>query len=306
MSVSFNNNSKDINVNSSNSKLNNIHFHNENENYYDSNNSNNHVPGLDMLLPSDDEEPDQQSGQQNMFDQQSLSSQKTNMSNAFNNETFEDIQAKKAYYLTQINRYQELGVKNFRLLDMSHDINEISAEYHRIKYDYDSQQAIKTCRMFMINGVNLLETADNKFNVIGDLQGIAIHTETNISIYDDIFVELYQKYKDSLKMSPEMRLVMTFGMTLTQFKMSQMMTKSAKQQQEQALYETINKMNGPSKKTTDALNKLGINVDSDIEFSDISSVKSEISLNSNKSSLEITIPETPQPKKRGRKKKQTN
>jgi hypothetical protein len=302
MSVSFNNNSKGININNnSNPNLNNIHFHNENDINYENSN----IPGLDMLLPSDDEEP-QQNNQQNIFDQQSISSKQSNTSNAFNNESFEDIQAKKAYYLTQINRYQELGMKNFRLLDMSHDISEISAEYHRIKYDYDSQQAIKTCRMFMINGVNLLETADNKFNLIGDLQGIAIHTETNISIYDDIFVELYQKYKESLKMSPEMRLVMTFGMTLTQFKMSQMMTRTAKQQQEQALYETINKMNGPTKKTTDALNKLGIDLDSDIDFSDISSVKSEISLASNKSNLEITIPDTPQPKKRGRKKKQTN
>lgn len=298
MSVSFNSNLKDINVNNNNNLNNNIHFHNENEIDY----SNSAVPGIDMLLPSDDEINEQQDNEQNIFDQQSVSSKQSN--NVFNNESFEDIQAKKAYYLTQINRYQELGMKNFRMLDMSYDINEISAEYHRIKYDYDSKQAIETCRTFMINGVNLLEAADNKFNVIGDLQGFAMHTKTNINAYDDIFVELHQKYKNSFKMSPEMRLIMTFGMTLSAFKMSQMMTRTAKIEQEKALYETINKMNGPTKKTTDALNKLGINVDSDIDFSDISSVKSEISSNSN---LEITIPEaTPQPKKRGRKKKQTN
>jgi hypothetical protein len=310
MSVSFNKDTKNMNIPNSftNNGLssNNIHFNNQHN--FSSGENSNEVQGIDLLLPSDTE-----SQHQFQNDNISLSNSSNNNSNetGINETSYEDIQSKKAFYLSEINRYSELGCKIYRVLDMSFDINEISGEYNRIKYEYESKQALGTCRLFMQAGVNFLETTDNKLNLIGDLQGFSAHTQSTINQYDEIFIELYQKYKNTISAGPEIRLLMTFGLSLTMFKASKLASRKAEEERIRQLGQTINNMQqntnpmkGPSQSTQNALNNLGINLDDDLNFSDISSVVSEQPSKLDDINFEeITINEKPTPKKRGRKPK---
>lgn len=329
MSVSFNKDTKNISVPNNfinNGMSNNIHFNNSN-NYDYPNESQQDVQGIDLLLPSDTESQNGQAPFQidnmsvsNNSSNGNRSSSKYNNNSNGNDNSYEDIQAKKAYYLAEINRYIELGCKSYRNLDMSYDINEINGEYSRIKYEYESKQALRSCRMFMLGGVNFLEATDNKLNLIGDLQGFSSHTESNINSYDEIFIELYQKYKNTLTAGPEIRLLMTFGLSLAMFKGSKIASRQAEEERIRQLGHTINNMQqnnnpmmnmpnptmkGPSESTQNALNNLGINLDEDINFSDISSVNTETESTNlgNINFEEITINEKPAPKKRGRKPK---
>ncbi len=224
--------------------------------------------------------------------------------------TFEQIQTEKAYYLSEIDRLEKLGQPALRRFGMESSLDEISNEYFRMKQKYDSQVGIKLCRQFLVCGVSVLEAADNNYNIIGDLDGFGNHTQQNIDTYDDVFVELYNKYKDSMKVSPEIKFVMTFGMSLGAFKMSKQFQRSAIEEKKQTLNNTLNKMKGPSMNTKDALDKLGLNDDSSIDLDNMSDISS---LSSNKGDSipnfsEITINTEPSKPaaKRGRKKKNSN
>lgn len=246
----------------------------------------------------------------NLNNSDNNSSNNTIISNRFDQpeKTFEQIQTEKAYYLSEIDRLDKLGQPMLRRLGMESSLDEISNEYFRMKQKYDSQVGIKLCRQFLVCGVSLLEAADNNYNIVGDLDGFGNHTQQNIETYDDVFVDLYNKYKDSMKVSPEIKFVMTFGMSLGAFKMNKQFQRSAIEQQKQSLNETLNKMKGPSMNTKDALDKLGLNDDSSIDLdnmSDISSLSSNKGGDSLPNFSEITINSEPvkTTTKRGRKPK---
>ncbi len=234
--------------------------------------------------------------------------------------SFEEMQTQKAYYLGEIERLTKNGVKPLIHLDMSNELNEISGEYHRMKHYYETEVGIRRMRSLMMYTVNFLETFDSSYNLIGDLDGFALHTQANINEYDDIFSELYNKYKDKVSWGPELRLLFAFGGSLAQFKGQKKLSNMMLEEQNRILTEKLGYMNketiqinqpsrmkGPSMTSDERLRQFGI--DEDIsDFSDISSIKSARSTGSLSDKITFISKNSEEPKekkKRGRKKKNT-
>jgi hypothetical protein len=69
--------------------------------------------------------------------------------------------------------------------------------------------------MTFATGAEFLNNRFNPFDV--NLEGWSESVHENAEDYDEIFEELYDKYKDSGKMPPEVRLVMTLGASAAMF-----------------------------------------------------------------------------------------
>lgn len=290
MSVKFEASKKKFDISNSNT-INTGHINLSKEsNFYEDEFSGNSSskPDLSYLIEQDDDLPSGDA-EQNTFDFDNRDSGNENGSEGGEQEvgnqesfmTYEQLQTKKAYYLSEIDRLTKSGVKPLVHLDMSHDLNEISGEFHRMKHFHDTQMGIKRMRNLTMIGINFLESFDEKYQFIGDMEGISMHTHANIGDFDDIFSELYNKYKDAISVGPEIRLVMTFGTMMTQFKWQKMMLK----EQQRALQDTLKQssagnapfsqqgiptMRGPSSSTDSRLKNLGISEDIS-DFSDLSS-----------------------------------
>jgi len=227
--------------------------------------------------------------------------------------SFEETQTRKAYYLGEIERLSKNGVKPYINLDMSNDLNEITGEYHRMKHYYETEIGIRRMRSMMMYSVNLLETFDSSYNLIGDLDGFSMHTQANILEYDDIFAELYNKYKDKVSMGPELRLLIAFGGSLAQFKSQKKLTNALREEQEQQFQSKINsfrqqeargqKMKGPSMTTDERLRQFGLDDDNISEISGLSSTNSNESLGNEDITFIEPIAKEEKKTKRGRPKK---
>jgi hypothetical protein len=319
MSVSFAKSNRDLNIsNEGGFSLSGNNFNLSKERgYYDSPVENNDK--LDYLIDSDQEENDVETGSNNgnefgLGDNNFGGDDDQNSPYRENVMSFEEMQTQKAYYLGEIERLTKNGVKPLIHLDMSNELNEISGEYHRMKHYYETEVGIRRMRSLMMYSVNFLETFDNSYNLIGDLDGFSLHTQANINEYDDIFAELYNKYKDKVSMGPELRLLFAFGGSLAQFKGQKKLSNMMLEEQNRVLTEKlnsmkrqnspvqVNRMKGPSMTSDERLRQFGI--DEDIsDFSDISSIKSNGSSSDKITFISKNSEEPKEKKKRGRKKK---
>lgn len=307
MSVNFESNFKQLNI-----PGNEYNNHNQNIELNYNNSSDHDLNNIQNLLPSEngDDEP------RFNIDNNSVSSSGSSSIKRNNIELdYEEQNRKKAFYLTEIERYKSLGCNVYKNYDMSHSFDELSGAYFHIKHVYESKNGLNLYRNIMKTGFSLLETADGKFNMIGDLEGVSLHVESNINSFDDILIELHQKY-GGLKGPPELRLIATAGIMIATYKMSKYASKNLYSYREDEIKNTVNKksnMKGPSDKILNDLKNLDIDSDngSVSGHSDISSVKSDMSISSlndnlnNMSFSKIDINPEPVkvPKKRGRKAK---
>lgn len=326
MSISFEKSNKDLNISSTGfGGLSGPNFSLSKERgYYESNSPENQPNGnLDYLIDSDqgtqvDAESNNEENYGDNFGENNLDDSSPYREHVM---SFEEMQTKKAYYLGEIERLVKNGVKPLVHLDMSNELNEISGEYHRMKHYYETEVGIRRMRSMLVYSVNFLETFDNNYNLIGDLDGFSVHTTANINEYDDIFAELYNKYKDKVSMGPELRFLFAFGGSLAQFKAQKKLSNVMLEEQNRVLREKLNAMNqqngnvngqgqgirmkGPSMTSDERLRQFGI--DEDIsDFSDISSLKSGRSNGSSSEKLTFISKNAEEPKekkKRGRKKK---
>lgn len=114
-----------------------------------------------------------------------------------------------------LNKLQRLDAKGFpvsRKFTMDNGLDEIKAEYYRLVDARQLETSIKFQRQMMIGAITGMEWLNGRFDPFDlKLDGWSESTHENIEDFDEIFEELYDKYKDRGKMSPEMRLIMAVG-----------------------------------------------------------------------------------------------
>jgi hypothetical protein len=66
--------------------------------------------------------------------------------------------------------------------------------------------------MAIINGVEFLNNRFDPFDI--KLDGWGEQINENINDYDDIFAELYEKYKSKASMAPELKLLFQFSWSI--------------------------------------------------------------------------------------------
>lgn len=142
--------------------------------------------------------------------------------------SYEEIQKRKFDLLCKFERLRDKGVRIPKTFSMSSDYEEMQYEYDRLVHQKKVDNSVKMQRKMLITvvtGIEMLNSKFDPFDVKLDGWGESVHED--IGEYDDIFEELYEKYKESASMAPELRLMMSlFGsglmyhLTNTMFKSS--------------------------------------------------------------------------------------
>ena len=119
----------------------------------------------------------------------------------------------KAALLNKLRRLQTKGVEGAKM-NMTNSLDEIKAEYTRLSDSAGLEKSIKFQRQMLVTAVTGLEFLNQRFNPVDvNLEGWSESVNENQDDFDEIFEELYDKYKDRSKVAPEVRLVMTLGMS---------------------------------------------------------------------------------------------
>jgi hypothetical protein len=127
--------------------------------------------------------------------------------------TPEQEATEKTALLTKMRRLATKGVVG-NSMNMTNTLDEIKAEYSRLVDSAGLEKSIKFQRNLLVTCVTGMEFLNQKFNPVDvNLDGWSESVNENAEDYDEIFEELYDKYKDRTKVAPEIRLLMTLGIS---------------------------------------------------------------------------------------------
>ena len=119
----------------------------------------------------------------------------------------EEERKKKREILTKLNRLAERGYEVSQRFTMDNTLTEMEEEYERLcdaKRFTSSLEWQRGALVTFVNGLEMMNDRYDPFDV--KLKGWSESVNENIESYDDIFEELYDKYKGRGGMPPEVRL----------------------------------------------------------------------------------------------------
>jgi hypothetical protein len=116
--------------------------------------------------------------------------------------------AEKADYINKLQRLEAKGFPVAKRFTMDNALDEIKAEYTRLVDARQLETSIRFQRNMLMGLVTGVQWMNDKFDPFDlKLDGWSEGVHENIEDYDEIFEELYDKYKERGKMPPEARLM---------------------------------------------------------------------------------------------------
>ncbi len=140
----------------------------------------------------------------------------------------DDMLKEKFKYLRKLEALEKKGVELTKKYNMESNLQEMIGEYENIMEEKNKSNSIKfqgNMMMAIINGLEFMNNRLDPFDI--KLDGWGEQINENITDYDDIFGELYEKYKTKVSMSPELKLLFQLGGSAVMVHMSNTMFKSA-------------------------------------------------------------------------------
>ena len=123
-----------------------------------------------------------------------------------------DLEREKVEKIEYLNKLQRLESKGFpvsKRFTMDNSFEEIKGEYTRLVDARNLESSLRFQRQMLMGAITGMEWMNNKFDPFDiKLEGWSESVHTNVEDFDEIFEELYDKYKERGKMPPEMRLMM--------------------------------------------------------------------------------------------------
>ena len=141
---------------------------------------------------------------------------------------FASLDDEKADILNKLTRLsQKKGIHVNKRLNMYSDIDELRSEIKRVRYSIDVEQSVKFSRRMLIACITGLEFLNKRYDPFDlKLEGWSESVMENVEDYDETFEELYVKYKSSVKVPPEVKLIMMVGGSGMMFHLTNSMFKS--------------------------------------------------------------------------------
>jgi hypothetical protein len=142
--------------------------------------------------------------------------------------TKEEQLREKFKYLRKLEALEKKGVELSKKYTMESSLLEMQGEYETIMEEKNKQNSVKfqgNMLMTMINGIEFLNNRFDPFDI--NLDGWSEQINENITDYDDVFGELYEKYKSKASMSPELKLLFQLGGSAVMVHMTNTMFKSS-------------------------------------------------------------------------------
>lgn len=140
-----------------------------------------------------------------------------NYQNNYNPQSFVQVdpikeKEEKQDILFKLDKYRRLGIQGIKRFNMSSDLDEMRYELDKIKKQRELEASVKFQRKALIAVVTGAELLNSKFDMFDfKLDGWSEKMHEDINDYDEVFEELYDKYKDRAKMAPELKLMFMVG-----------------------------------------------------------------------------------------------
>jgi hypothetical protein len=140
----------------------------------------------------------------------------------------EEMLREKFKYLRKLEALEKKGVELSKKYSMESSLQEMQGEYETIMEEKTKINSVKfqgNMLMACINGIEFLNGRFDPFDI--KLDGWSDQINENLGDYDDIFGELYEKYKSKASMAPELKLLFQLGGSAMMVHMTNTMFKSA-------------------------------------------------------------------------------
>ena len=133
---------------------------------------------------------------------------------------------KKTEALTILERMDRKGISGTKM-SMTNSYEEIQAELAKRKDSKGLEASLRFQRSMLTTVTSGMEFLNNRYDPVGvSLDGWSEQINENLEDYDEIFEELYDKYKDRSKVAPEVRLIMSLGLSAAMCHVTNTMFKS--------------------------------------------------------------------------------
>lgn len=140
----------------------------------------------------------------------------------------EEMLREKFQMLRKLETLEQKGAQLSKKYTMESPLLEMKGEYETIMDEKSRQNSIKFQGNMLMTCINGIEFLNNRFDPFDlKLDGWSEQLAENIEDYDDVFSELYDKYKSKASMSPELRLLFQLGGSAAMLHMTNTMFKSA-------------------------------------------------------------------------------
>ena len=124
----------------------------------------------------------------------------------------EEEKKEKMEYLNKLQRLEQKGYPVSRRFTLDNSLSEIKDEFDRLVDARSLEASLRFQRQALMGVITGLEWANTKFDPFDlKLDGWSESVHENVDDFDEIFEELYDKYKERGKMAPEARLVMALA-----------------------------------------------------------------------------------------------
>jgi len=134
--------------------------------------------------------------------------------------------AKKSEGLTMLERMDRKGLGGMKMSN-ANTLDEINAEVAKRKDSKGLEASIRFQRSMLTTVTSGMEFLNSRYDPLGvHLDGWSEQVNENAEDYDEIFEELYDKYKDKSKVAPEVRLIMSLGLSAAMCHVTNTMFKS--------------------------------------------------------------------------------
>ena len=122
----------------------------------------------------------------------------------------EEERKKKIDLINKLNRLESKGYTLTKRFTMDNTVEEIQLEYDRLVDATNLEASLRFQRQCMMGVVTGAEFLNSKFNPFDwELDGWSESVHENIEDFDEVFEELYDKYKGRGNMPPEAKLLMS-------------------------------------------------------------------------------------------------
>lgn len=142
--------------------------------------------------------------------------------------SYEEIQQEKQKLLFHLERLQKQGYPPSKKYSMASSYEDLNYEFERLKKQRDVEKSIKFSRKMLMAFTSGIEFLNNRFDPFDiKLNGWSENMMENVNDYDEVFEELHDKYGESVKMAPELKLISMVAGSGFMFHLTNSLFKSA-------------------------------------------------------------------------------
>ena len=140
---------------------------------------------------------------------------------------YKTIDEEKSDLVNKLGRLEKRGFNVNKRLNAYSPVDELRTEVKRITYSIDVDKSIKFSRRMLVACVTGLEFLNKRYNPFEiQLDGWSENVMETQDDYDEVFEELFVKYRTKMNVAPEVKLIMMLGGSAMMFHLTNSMFKS--------------------------------------------------------------------------------